>query len=124
MLNDTVKRLLDEPTIAHLGVLDDGTPHVSAVWIDRDGDTIRVNTAEGRVKPRAVRQNPAVSISMTANGDPYTKVTIRGRVTELRHEGARDHIDALAKKYLGRDTYPGPSDEQRVMFLIEVDHVA
>lgn len=123
MLPDTAKRLLDEPTIVHLAVLDDGRPHVTPVWADRDGDTIRVNTAEGRIKPRAVRDDPSVAISMTDNDDPYTRVSIQGRVVELVHEGARDHIDALAKKYLDRDRYPGPTDEQRVILLIEPHQV-
>lgn len=123
-LPDDVRDLIDAPNIAHLGVNTAAGPHVSAVWIDRDGDRILVNTAEGRVKPQALREDPRVGISIVATDDAYTNAVIQGRVVEFRHEGAREHIDRLAKKYFGRDVYGGPAGEQRVILVIEVDKVA
>ena len=123
-LPDDVRELIDAPNIAHLGVNTSAGPHVSAVWIDRDGDRILVNTAEGRVKPQALREDPRVGISIVASEDAYTNAVIQGRVVEFRHEGAREHIDALAKKYFGRDEYGVPDGEERVILVIEVDKVA
>lgn len=124
ILPDHVRDLIDAPNIAHLGVNTAAGPHVSAVWIDRDDDRILVNTAEGRVKSQALRDDPRVGISIVASEDAYTNAVIQGRVVEFRQEGARAHIDALAKKYFGRDEYDGPADEQRVILVIEVDKVA
>lgn len=122
-LPDDAKRLLDLPTIVHLAVLTEQGPHVSPVWVDREGDRILVNTAEGRVKTEAIRRDPRVGLSAIHPDDPYTRIVVRGRVVEMRHEGARAHIDKLAGKYRGLDRYPGPPEQERVILVIEPETV-
>ena len=126
MLTDADRAMIDARNFAHLGTLmPDGSPQVSVVWVDRDGDTILVNTAEGRAKPANVRRDPRVAVSIHDQEDPYSWIAIRGVVEELTHEGAKEHIDALAKKYLGADVYPWHQpDQQRVIMRIEVRSVA
>lgn len=86
---------------------------------------ILVNTAEGRQKPRNVRRDPRVAISVADQRSPYRHVTIRGRVVEVTHEGAEAHIDRMAKKYLGKDVYPWRRPgERRVLLKIEPEHIA
>ena len=124
-LSEGVKKLFREPNYVHLATLmADGSPQVSPVWVDVDGDRILVNTAEGRVKPRNVRRDARVAISIYNQENPYSSAFIRGRVVEITHEGAEEHIDKLAKKYLGQDTYPyrQPGDK-RVILVIEPEHV-
>ncbi len=124
-LSEGVKKLFREPNYGHMATLmPDGSPQVSPVWVDIDGDRILVNTAEGRVKPRNVRRDARVAISIYNQENPYSSAFIRGRVVEITHEGAEEHIDKLAKKYLGQDTYPyrQPGD-QRVILVIEPEHV-
>ncbi len=120
-----VKKLFEDANLAHLATLmPDGSPQVTAVWVDLDGGRIRVNTAEGRVKPRNVRRDPRVAISITA-ASGYPSASIRGRVIDITHDGADAHIDKLAKKYLGQDTYPfRRPGEQRVTFVIEPERVS
>jgi PPOX class probable F420-dependent enzyme len=102
----------------------DGSPQVSVVWVDLDGDAILVNSAEGRAKTRNARRDPRVALSIYDREDPYSELVLRGRVVELTHEGAKEHIDALAKKYLGKDVYPWHQpDQQRVILRIQVDAV-
>ncbi|MFB3093128.1 MAG: PPOX class F420-dependent oxidoreductase, partial [Dehalococcoidia bacterium] len=85
---------------------------------------ILVNTAEGRVKPRNVRRDARVAISVHNQDNPYSSAFIRGRVVEIKHEGADELIDKLAKKYLGQDRYPNRQPgEQRVTLVIEPEHV-
>lgn len=124
-LSDDVKKLFSDANFGHLATLmPDGSPHVSIVWVDIDGDRILVNTQEGRVKPRNVRKDPRVSISIYDQQNPYKSATVTGRVVEITHEGAEESIHKLAKKYMGADKYPylQPGD-QRVIFVIEPDHV-
>jgi len=124
-LSEGVKKLFLAPNFAHLATLmSDGSPQVTPVWVDIDGDRILVNTAEGRSKPRNVRRDPRVAISVHSQENPYSSAFIRGRVVEITHEGADEMIDSLAKKYLGQDRYPyRQPGEQRVILAIEPEHV-
>lgn len=95
------------------------------MWVDRQGDRIRFNTAKGRTKPRNLDRDPRVAVSIFALEDPYQAFSIRGRVVEKQLEGADDHIDALAGKYLGVDEYPYRVPGQvRIIYLVEADRVA
>lgn len=125
-LTERARRLIDGRNIAFLATVDDAGPHVSPVWIDRDGDTIRVNTAHGRVKEQNMRRDPRVAVSIADADDPYTRVDIRGRVVGIVEEPeARRHIDGLNRKYHETDDeYPVRPGEQRVLFLIEPRRVA
>jgi len=118
-MSEGVKKLFKDANFAHLATLmPDGSPQVTVVWVDLDGDRIRINTAEGRVKPR----NVAISINPPGG---YPSASVRGRVVEITHEGADAHIDSLAKKYLGQDSYPfRQPGEQRVTLVIEPEHVS
>lgn len=124
-LPEEVRKLFQEPNYAHIATLmPDGSPQVSAVWVGIDGDHILVNTAEGRAKPRNVRRDPRVAVSITQQDNPYSTASIRGRVVKITREGADTHIDQLAKKYLGQDRYPFRSaKEQRLILVIEPEHV-
>jgi PPOX class probable F420-dependent enzyme len=124
-LPDTAKDILSKQTFAHLATLmPDGSPQVTPVWVDYEGDQIVINTAEGRTKPRNLRNDPRVALSATDPDNPYEAVIVRGRVSEMTHEGADEHIDAMAKKYLGKDRYPfRQMGEQRVKVYIEPEVV-
>jgi PPOX class probable F420-dependent enzyme len=98
----------------------DGSPHVTPVWVDRDGDFVRVNTATGRVKHGNILKDPRVAISIVNQDDPYERVEIRGRVIDLTCDGADEHIDRLSDKYMGVKKYRKDSpDETRIIIKIE-----
>ncbi len=118
--------ILNKPSFAHLATLmSDGSPHSAPVWIDTDEGYLVINSAEGRLKDRNVRRDPRVAISLTDPENPYRSLAIRGRVVKITKEGADDHIDRMAKKYMGVDTYPyrTPS-EVRVLYYIEPEKVS
>jgi PPOX class probable F420-dependent enzyme len=97
----------------------DGSPQVTPVWVDLEDGLIAVNTAEGRVKHRNIQRDPRVGISAVDPNDPYRMVAVKGTAT-MTTEGADEHIDRLAKKYTGNDTYPWRQPgEVRVRILIE-----
>jgi PPOX class probable F420-dependent enzyme len=126
MLSERDRRIIDAPNFASVATLmPDGSPQVSTIWIDRDGDDILFNTAEGRVKTENLRRDGRVAISVFDQGDHDEQVIVRGRVVDLTTEGADAHIDFLAEKYLGAETYPfrDPS-EQRVIVRVRPEHVS
>jgi PPOX class probable F420-dependent enzyme len=101
-------------------IMPDGSPQVTPVWIDYAGGMIRMNTAKGRIKARNLQPGARVALSIMDPDNPYRYVQIRGRVADVREEGADAHIDGLAKKYLGKDKYPfRRPGEVRVMYEIE-----
>ena len=117
--------ILDKKGFAHLATVGaDGSPQVTPVWVDFDGTHIRINTARGRVKDKNLRANPRVALSVQDPENPYRYVQIRGKVTEMTESGADAHIDALAKKYIGKDRYPNRQPgEVRVMVKIQPERV-
>jgi PPOX class probable F420-dependent enzyme len=112
--------LLQKKSFANLATLmPDGTPQVTPVWIDFDGTHVLVNSARGRQKDKNLRNNPAVAMSILDPENPYRYLEIRGRVTEITEQGADDHIDKMAKKYIGADKYPyRQPGEVRVLYKI------
>jgi PPOX class probable F420-dependent enzyme len=117
--------ILKKKAFAHLATVGQGgAPQVTPVWVDWDGAHVRINTARGRVKERNLQSNPKVALSILDPDNPYRYVQIRGRVTEMTERGADAHIDQLAKKYLGQDTYPyRRPGEVRVTVLITPERV-
>ncbi len=106
-------------------LMPDGSPHVSPVWIDVKDGLIWVNTLEGRIKPRNVRRDPRVAISVQALDDPEDDVVIvRGRVVEITTDGGADHIDELSRRYRGQDYDDRKPDLPRLILKIRPDHVA
>ena len=91
-------------------VMSDGSPQVTPVWFDYADGVVRVNTARGRVKARTLQKGVPVALSILDPDNPYRYLQIRGRVRRATEEGAAEHIDSLAKKYLGKDKYPFARD--------------
>jgi PPOX class probable F420-dependent enzyme len=102
----------------------DGAVQCVPVWIDvQDGAPV-LNTAEGRAWPRNLARDPRVTLTVQNLENPYEYVEVRGHVAERTHAGADEHIDALAKKYMGVDEYPlRQPGEQRVIIRVEPEHV-
>jgi len=114
------KDLFTKVAFAHLATLmADGSPQVTPVWCDFDGTHIRVNSAKGRVKDKNMRRNKRVALAIMDPDNPYRHLDVQGEIAEIAEQGADAHIDALAKKYLGKDKYPfrAPS-EVRVIYKI------
>jgi PPOX class probable F420-dependent enzyme len=111
----------NKKAFAHLATLmNDGTPQVTPVWLDFTDGVIRVNTARGRVKDRNLKVGAPVALSIADPDNPYRYVQVRGKVTKETEQGADAHIDSLAKKYMGVDSYPyRNAAEKRVIYYIE-----
>ena len=100
-------------------VMKDGSPQLTPVWFNADGSHILINSARGRVKDRNMRRDARVALVIVDPKNPYRYIQIRGRVVEITTEGAREHIDLLAKKYTGADHYTSfTPNEVRVTYKI------
>jgi PPOX class probable F420-dependent enzyme len=100
-------------------LMKDGTPQVTPVWFNTDGDYILVNSAEGRIKDKNMRARPQVALAISDPANPYRYLQIRGKVVEYTLEGAEEHIDTLNFKYHGNRNYPGHNPAQhRVIYKI------
>jgi len=123
---DKYRDLFTKRAFASLGTLmPDGSPQVTPVWCDFDGEHVIVNSAKGRQKDKNIRRDPHVALAVIDPDNPYRYVEIRGRVVEITEQGADGHIDKMAKKYLGADKYPyRQAGEQRVMYKIQPERVS
>ena len=114
------KELFNKIAYAHLAtVMADGSPQVTPVWYSFDGTHFWVNSAKGRLKDKNMRRNKRVALSIQDPDDAYRYLAIQGDVEEITESGADAHIDALAKHYLGKDSYPFRAPgEVRVIYKI------
>lgn len=117
--------LFSKPAFAHLVTLmPDGSPQVTPVWVDLDGNTVIVNTAKGRLKDKNMKRDPRVALEVSDPANPYRYIQVRGRVSDVTENGGDAHIDKMAKKYLDKDTYPfRQPGEVRVIYRITPEHV-
>ena len=118
MITPEIEKFLAGKNFAYFATLmKDGSPHVAPTWIDYDGKMILINTAAGRVKENNVKHDKRVAISVSDNSNPYEMITIRGTVKEITDKDADEHIDKLAKRYLGLDKYPFRSPTEKRIIL-------
>ncbi|HTV97733.1 MAG TPA: PPOX class F420-dependent oxidoreductase [Steroidobacteraceae bacterium] len=117
--------LFQKKAFGHLATLMPGDqPQVTPVWIDYDGQHVIFNTAQGRQKDKNLQRDGRVALSIIDPDNPYRYLEVRGQVAERTLKGADEHIDAMAKKYLGKDKYPfRQPNEVRVIYKIEPRHV-
>ena len=124
-ITEPISKLFEGKNFAFVATLmKDGWPQITPTWVDLEDGRILVNTAEGRLKQKNISRDDRIAISVIDQNNPYHMVTIRGRVVEQTKEGADEHIDKLAKKYLGADKYPLRSpDENRIILKIKPERV-
>jgi PPOX class probable F420-dependent enzyme len=126
VLSEKARALIARPVLASLATLNpDGSPQITPLWVDLDGDDVVFNTSQGRKKARNLERDGRVAVTVIDPDDQYNVVAFRGTVTDVTTDGADAHIDALAKKYLGVDTYPMRSDDEvRIRVTVHTDHIA
>jgi PPOX class probable F420-dependent enzyme len=104
-------------------VLRDGTPQVTPVWFEWDGERIVINTARGRVKDKVLRRHPVVALLIADPSNYYRYIQIKGPVVHESEEGAYEQICGLQEKYRGDRDYPRRPGEVRVVYKIKPEKV-
>jgi len=124
-LNDAeVQKLLAGPNYAVASTLNtDGSILSTIVWVSAENGSVAVNSAVGRRWPTNLERDPRITVLVYEAGNPYNYVEIRGQATGST-DGADEHINALSKKYIGKDEYPfRQPGEQRIRFVVRPDSV-
>jgi len=126
ILSAKARALITRPVLASLATLNpDGSHQITPLWVDLDGDDVVFNTAQGRKKARNLERDSRVAVTVIDPDDQYNVVAFQGTVSDVTTEGADAHIDAMAKKYLGVDTYPMRREgEVRVRVTVRTDRIA
>ncbi|MBI1960446.1 MAG: PPOX class F420-dependent oxidoreductase [Candidatus Rokubacteria bacterium] len=105
-LPQSVKKILQDKAYGHVVTFNaEGKPQLTMVWVDGEGDEVLFNTADGRLKPKNLRRDPRVIISVQDHNDPQSYMVFHGRAS-VTESGADEHIDTLARRFLGVDKYP------------------
>lgn len=125
-LEDRDRELLSAVNFCHVSTLrEDGTILSVPIWVDVQDDLVVLNTETSRAWPKNLRRTGHTTLTIMNSENPYEYLTITGHVAEETEDGAFEHIDAMAKKYIGQDKYPFHKDgDVRVLFRIAPDRVS
>ena len=124
-LTDDLLALLHQPSTCYIATLmPDGSPQITQTWVDTDGEHVLINSVEGFQKIKNIRRDPRVALSISDPHNPARYYAIRGHVLDITADGAADHIEKLARRYLGT-AYPwyGGRDQVRLLLTISVDTI-
>jgi PPOX class probable F420-dependent enzyme len=124
-LSPELLALLKQPSTCYIATtMPDGSPQVTQVWCDTDGEHILVNTVEGHQKARNIARDPRVAVTVSDPARPSRYHAVRGRVVDVTRDGGVEHIEKLSQRYLGRP-YPwyGGRDQVRLVVTIAADRL-
>ena len=125
-LPDGLLALLHQPSPCYLAtVMPDGSPQLTQTWVDTDGEHVLINSVAGHQKIRNIERDPRVAVNVSDAKDTARYYAIRGRVVSVTADGAADHIEKLAQRYLG-GPYPwyGGRDQTRLLITIEAGKIS
>ncbi|MGH3389269.1 MAG: TIGR03618 family F420-dependent PPOX class oxidoreductase [Actinomadura sp.] len=124
-LSEELLALLQRPSICYLATsMPDGSPQLTQTWVDTDGEHVLINSVQSHVKTRNIERDPRVAVAISDPDDPSRYFQVRGHVVDVTTNGAVDHIEMLAQRYLGTP-YPwyGGRDQVRVVFVIKPEKI-
>ena len=124
-LPEDVLALLRRPSTCYVATtMPDGSPQLTQTWVDTDGERVLINTVQGYRKAKNVERDPRVALVVSDPANPFRYYEVRGRVVEATTEGGAEHIEKLARRYLG-GPYPwyGGRDQTRLVLAIEPEKI-
>jgi PPOX class probable F420-dependent enzyme len=124
-LPDGLLALLGQPSACFVStVMPDGSPQLTQTWVDTDGTHILINTVDGFRKVKNIRRDPRVAVAVSDPANPSRYYAIRGEVLSITTDGAAEHIEKLAQRYLGTP-YPwyGGRDQTRLLLTIQANSI-
>jgi PPOX class probable F420-dependent enzyme len=113
--------LLHLPSLCSFAtIMPDGSPHITQTWVDTDGSNILINSVAGFQKIKNIHRDPRVALTVSDATDPMRYYWVRGTVRDITGDGAVDHIEKLAQRYLG-GPYPWYGGRTQVRQLITIE---
>jgi PPOX class probable F420-dependent enzyme len=105
-------------------LMPDGSPQLTQTWVDTDGAHILINTVDGFQKVKNIKRDPRVAVAVSDPTNPSRYYSVRGEVLSLTTDGAAEHIEQLAQRYLGTP-YPwyGGRDQTRLLLTIQAHKI-
>ena len=97
----------------------DGSPQLTQTWVDTNGEHGLINRVQGYVKLKNIERDPRVAVAISDSDNPSRYFQVRGRVVNVTTEGAVEHIELLAQKYLGKP-YPWYGGRNQVRVIITI----
>jgi PPOX class probable F420-dependent enzyme len=125
-LPEDLLALLREPSTCYLATsMADGSPQLTQTWVDTDGEHVLINTVQGHLKVRNIERDPRVAVAISDPDKPSRYFQVRGSVLDVTTDGAAEHIEKLAQRYLG-GPYPwyGGRDQTRLLITIEAGQIS
>jgi PPOX class probable F420-dependent enzyme len=125
-LPDGLLALLRQPSPCYLATsMPDGSPQLTQTWVDTDGEHILINSVAGFQKIRNIEHDSRVALTVSDPENPVRYFAVRGRVLSVTADGAADHIEKLAQRYLG-GPYPwyGGRDQRRLLITIKAHKIS
>lgn len=118
------EKILHSDALAHVATIGPkGEPQTTPVWFGWDGTHLFFSQTKGRQKYRNVKRNPQIAISIVDPQNPYHYLELRGKVVRIDEDPDYAFINSMAKKYMGKDTYyDGPTNDERVVIVVEPEH--
>ena len=120
---DTAKAVIESGRLAHLVTVNqDGSPHVTIVWVGLDGDDILIGKLAADRKVANIRRDPRVSLSIEAEGDQYGMqhyLVVEGNAV-VEEGGAPQLLHDLAQRYIGPGTAFPPMPNPPEGFVIRI----
>jgi PPOX class probable F420-dependent enzyme len=125
-LPDGLLTLLHQSSLCYLStVMPDGSPQLTQTWVDTDGEHILINSVAGFQKVRNIERDPRVALTVSDPENTFRYFAVRGQVLNVTEDGAAEHIEKLAQRYLG-GPYPwyGGRDQTRLLITIEAHKIS
>jgi PPOX class probable F420-dependent enzyme len=105
-------------------LMPDGQPQALLTWIDTDGEHLLINTEPQRQRAKNVERDPRITVLIHSADDPWDWSEVRGRVVgTIGAQAAREHVDELSHKYLGKDYPNAVGDQGRIILKVAADKI-
>lgn len=100
-------------------LLPSGAIQAHEIWVGVEDGKLILNTETHRAKHRNIARDPRVTVLIRDEDDPYHYAEVRGEVTDTTTgTKAREQIDTLANKYIGKDYPTEGIKSERVIWWI------
>ena len=116
-VSPALESFLSEPLVAVIGThRHDGRIALTPVWFEYRDERLWLNSFESAQWPRRVQRTGRATVLVIDPADTLRTAHIECELEAVRRAGAREHIDALAQRYLG-DPYQGPHQARLILVL-------